>query len=212
MAPTRTAEVSQALIDVERANQAAEKARQAAAVDKQLKDFGRLSNKSAKAPVSNAPPGTMKTIGKLLIEVGAVENIIKTGEETGKLGSGLATARIISVSKGEGIRALLGQIDEQKGVLGSVIVGHDGLVIASTLPPEMDKDSLGVLSLACLGQSNLATRRLEIGKLLQMVLITEKFMTILTDVEVGILAVHFDGIPLDRIDELVTAIEQTIHG
>ena len=34
----------------------------------------------------------------------------------------------------------------------------------------------------------------------------------LTEVQVGILAVYMDGIPIDRVDDLCTTIEQTIHG
>ena len=202
-------ELGQSLKDAERSNQAAG---QAASVDKQMKEFGRLSNKATAAASTNATPGTMKTIGKLLIEVQAVENIIKSGETTGKIGSGLSTARIISAEKGEGIKNLLGKIDQNEHVVGSVIVGHDGLVMASTLPNGMDKDTLGNLSIAVLGTSNITTRKLEIGKLNQMVMITDKHATVLTDVSVGILAVFMDGVNIDKIDGLLDEIEEVIHG
>jgi predicted regulator of Ras-like GTPase activity (Roadblock/LC7/MglB family) len=190
----------------------AERAKNAAAIEKQMKEFGRLSNKSDKSAQTTSTPGTMKTIGKLLIEVQAVENIIKTGETTGKIGSGLSTARIISAEKGEGIKALLSKIDQYENVVGSVIVGHDGLVMASTLPVGMDKDTLGNLSIACLGTSNITTRKLEIGKLLQMVMVTDLHITILTDVTVGILAVFMNGVAIDKIDGLIGQIQEIIYG
>jgi predicted regulator of Ras-like GTPase activity (Roadblock/LC7/MglB family)/predicted HAD superfamily phosphohydrolase len=178
---------------------------------KELKEFGRLSSKQSSAEFASETAGTMKTIGKLLIEVQAVENIIKAGE-SGTIGSGLTTARVISAARGEGIKALLSKIDSYNGVDGSVIVGHDGLVIASTAGPGMDKDTLGVLSVACLSTSNLATKKLEIGKLRQMVLVTDSKTTVLTDVDVGILAVFLDNNDVGKIDGLLEAIHDTIHG
>ncbi|HEY9679592.1 MAG TPA: roadblock/LC7 domain-containing protein [Drouetiella sp.] len=178
---------------------------------KQLKEFGRLSSKPASGDFQTETAGTMKTVGKLLLEVQAVENIIKAGE-SGTIGSGLTTARVISAARGEGIKALLSKIDSYAGVDGSVIVGHDGLVIASTAPQGMDKDTLGVLSVACLSTSNLATKKLEIGKLRQMVLLTDEKTTVLTDVDVGILAVFMNNNDITKIDGLLEAIHDTIHG
>ena len=158
----------------------------------------------------------MKTIGKLLLDVQAVENIIKAGE-TKKIGSGLSTAKVISAARGEGIKNILTAIDTYEGVTGSLIVGHDGLVIASTVGQGWDKDMLGALSTALLSTSNLATKKLEIGKLRQMVLLTELApdsykSTVLTDVDVGILAVFMDRIDLTKIDGLLETIHKTIHG
>jgi predicted regulator of Ras-like GTPase activity (Roadblock/LC7/MglB family) len=107
-----------------------------------------------------------------------------------------------------------------EGVAGSLIVGHDGLVIASTVGTGWDKDMLGALSTALLSTSNLATKKLEIGKLKQMVMLTEltngdgqKFKTtVLTDVDVGILAVFLEKTDLQKIDGLLETIHSTIHG
>lgn len=184
---------------------------------KEVKEFGRLSNRSAAQPkTATESVGTMKTIGKLLLDVHAVENIIKAGESK-KLGSGLSTAKVISAARGEGIKNILTSIDTYEGVAGSLIVGHDGLVIASTVGQGWDKDMLGALSTALLSTSNLATKKLEIGKLRQMVLLTElgkgEFKTtVLTDVEVGILAVFIEKTDLSKIDGLLETIHKTIHG
>lgn len=190
---------------------------------KEVKEFGRLSSKAVSPSSKSGAPesvGTMKTIGKLLLDVQAVENIIKSGE-TKKIGSGLSTAKIISAARGEGIKNILTTIDTYPGVAGSLIVGHDGLVIASTVQG-WDKDMLGALSTALLSTSNLATKKLEIGKLRQMVMLTswqdgnggsEKIKTtILTDVDVGILAVFLEDLDLTKIDGLLDTIHTTIHG
>jgi predicted regulator of Ras-like GTPase activity (Roadblock/LC7/MglB family) len=186
---------------------------------KEVKEFGRLSTRSGSLKSGPETVGTMKTIGKLLLDVKAVENIIKSGE-TKKIGSGLSTAKIISAARGEGIRNILVAIDGYDGVAGSLIVGHDGLVIASTVGTGWDKDMLGALSTALLSTSNLATKKLEIGKLKQMVLLTKLTTdqgdvmktTVLTDVEVGILAVFLEQTDLSKIDGLLTTIHSTIHG
>jgi len=188
---------------------------------KEVKEFGRLSSKAAPsgAKFSSETAGTMKTIGKLLLDVQAVENIIKSGE-TKKIGAGMTTAKIISAARGEGIKNILNTIDTYEGVAGSLIVGHDGLVIASTVGTGWDKDMLGALSTALLSTSNLATKKLEIGKLRQMVMLTEltngdgqRFKTtVLTDVDVGILAVFLEKTDLQKIDGLLETIQSTIHG
>ncbi len=186
---------------------------------KEVKEFGRLSTRYGSLKSAPEAVGTMKTIGKLLLDVKAVENIIKSGE-TKKIGSGLSTAKVISAARGEGIRNILVTIDGYEGVAGSLIVGHDGLVIASTVGTGWDKDMLGALSTALLSTSNLATKKLEIGKLKQMVLLTKLTTdqgdlmktTVLTDVELGILAVFLEQTDLTKIDGLLSTIHSTIHG
>ncbi|MBX9668935.1 MAG: hypothetical protein K2X93_15020 [Candidatus Obscuribacterales bacterium] len=189
---------------------------EATRLKKELKEFGKLSGKSAAAPkVVGENVGTMKTIGKLLIDNQAIENIIKAGEQR-KLGSGLATARVISTARGQGIMDLLHKIDTYEGVVGSLIVGHDGLVMASTLKEGWDKDMMGALSTALLSTSNLTTKKLEIGKLRQMVMLThinnQDKTTVLTDVDVGILAVFLEQTDITKIDGLLDIIHKTIHG
>ncbi|MCC6978228.1 MAG: hypothetical protein IT343_07890, partial [Candidatus Melainabacteria bacterium] len=184
---------------------------------KELKEFGRLSGKSAAEPATSADAvGTMKTVGKLLLDVSVVESIIKAEEEQRTIGANLATARVISAARGEGIQSLLNHIDTFPNVYGSLIVGHDGLVIAASTRSDMDKDTLGVLSTALLSTSNLGTNKLEIGKLRQMVLLTdlkgELKVTVLTDVDVGILAVFADQFEIGGLDRLIESIQETING
>lgn len=181
-----------------------------------LKDFGKLSVRSAQAPkVQGETAGTMKTIGKLLIDQQSIEAIINAGESR-QLGKGLPSARIISKARGAGINELLNKIGEYQGVAGSLIVGHDGLVMSSTLQQGWDKDMLGALSTALLSTSNLSTKKLEIGRLRQMVLLTRTpnadKTTILTDVDVGILVVFCEQTDITLIDGLIEKIQNTING
>lgn len=175
---------------------------------KEIKEFGRLSAKSKAADVQ-PEQGTMKTIGKMLIDAQAVANIIKAGEIRP---GGLTTARVISAARGEGIRSLLAKIDSYPGVAGSLIVGHDGLVIASTLGSGWDRDMYGALSSSIHSNTNLATEKLELGALGQTILQSEDKVTILTEVEVGVLAVFCEQRQPDKLNGLLAAIEATVHG
>jgi len=177
---------------------------------KQIKEFGRLSvNTSAAA---DSQDGAIKAIGRQLIDVQAVENIIKAGEKREKMGSGLTTARVISAARGEGIKALLTKIDGCPSVVGSLIVGNDGLVIASTLQGGMDKDLLGALCTAMHSHAELASKKVELGKLKQIIFHANDKVTILTAVAVGVLAVFVDNHDMNQVDALLTAIEQTVRG
>jgi uncharacterized protein len=144
----------------------------------------------------------------MLIDVQAISNIIKSGEQAKT--RGLTTARVISAARGEGIKSLLGRIDNYPGVSGSLIVGHDGLVIASTLSASFDKDMLGAMTSAIHSNTGLATKKLELGKLKQAILQSQDKVTVLTDVEVGILAVFCEYREMDKINGLLSAIETTI--
>ncbi len=202
--------------DEESKEEAVPESPEAAKLKKELKEFGKLSGRSATAPKATGDSvGTMKTIGKLLIDNQAIENIIKAGEQR-KLGQNLATARIISQARGQGIMELLHKIDKYEGVFGSIIVGHDGLVMASTLKDGWDKDIMGALSTALLSTSNLTTKKLEIGKLRQMIMLTksgnQEKTTVLTDVDVGILAVFVEETDISKIDGMLDIIHKTIHG
>lgn len=181
-------------------------------VNPNVKEFGRLSASTA-APAKDQEVGTIKSIGRQLIDVQAVENIIKSGEKKGeKIGSGLTTARVISSARGEGIKMLLQKIDTAPGVAGSLIVGNDGLVIASTLSSGMDKDTLGVLCTAMHSHTELAAKKLEMGKLRQIIFHADDKVTVLTAVAVGVLAVFVESRDVAKLDDLLAAIESTVRG
>lgn len=178
----------------------------------QVKEFGRLSASTTAATQSESQ-GAIKAIGRQLIDVQAVENIIKSGEKREKMGAGLTTARVISAARGEGIKALLTKIDGHSGVAGSLIVGNDGLVIASTLSSSfLDKDLLGALCTAMHSHTDLAAKKLQMGKLNQIIFHAQGKLTVLTAVAVGVLAVFVDNHSEGDIDSLLNAIESTVRG
>jgi predicted regulator of Ras-like GTPase activity (Roadblock/LC7/MglB family) len=178
----------------------------------QMKEFGRLSQTAPSSSNTNSDKGTIKAIGKQLIDVQAVENIIKAGESPNKTKPGLTTARVISAARGEGIKTLLKQIDGFAGVSGSLIVGSDGLVIATTLADDSNKESLGALCNSMLSHSDLAVSKFDIGKLRQMIFFSDEMVTILTTVAVGVLAVFLESKQIDKLDNLLAIIDTTVKG
>ncbi|MBX9689339.1 MAG: roadblock/LC7 domain-containing protein, partial [Candidatus Obscuribacterales bacterium] len=178
----------------------------------QMKEFGKLSVQASKQDAGGAE-GAMKAIGRQLIDVQAVENIIKAGEKREKIGSGLTTARVISAARGEGIKTLLSKVDTYEGVIGSLIVGHDGMVIASTLQGGVDKDVMGALCTAIHSHLDVASKKMEKGKLQQAVFVcNDNKLTVMTAVAVGILAVFVDNAGVEKVDGLLNAIETTVKG
>lgn len=177
-----------------------------------IKEFGKLSVQAAKQDTGGGE-GAMKAIGRQLIDVQAVENIIKSGEKREKIGSGLTTARVISAARGEGIKTLLNRIDSYEGVIGSLIVGHDGMVIASTLSGGLDKDVMGALCTAIHSHLDVAVKKVDKGKLQQCVFVgAGDKLTVMTSVAVGILAVFVDNAGIEKVDGLLNAIETTVKG
>ncbi len=189
------------------------------AIAQELKDFGRLSVKGSASTQPSTPVGTMKTIGKLLIDSRDVDNIIKKAE-LGNITVNLPSARVISAVRGEGIQALLESIDNYQGIAGSMLVGEDGLVIASTYTTGGDRDSTGVLAHGMLGNSNLAMLRLDLGELEQMIMVSyitentgsRQVTTILTDLDVGALAVFVDTQLVVALDQLLEQISTIARG
>lgn len=193
--------------------EAAEKNAPPEKASSEIKEFGKLSASAAFKPDAGQEQGTMKAIGRQLIDVHAVENIIKAGEKRSKLGSGITTARVISAARGEGIQTLLQKIDTYDGVAGSLIVGHDGLIIASTLKTGIDKEMMGAMCNAIHSHLDVATKKLSMGKLSQAIFKGDgDQLTVLTSVAVGILAVFVDHSQVDKTNGLLAAIETTIHG
>jgi len=175
----------------------------------ELNDFGRLSVRASAERESLTQAGTMKTIGKLLIDSQSVENIIKKAE-LGRITVNLPSAKVISKIRGQGMQSLLETIDDYNGVEGSMLVGADGLVIASTFASAADRDGTGVLAHGMLGNSNLVTLKLDLGNLEQMVLTTNddkaQFVTIFIGVEIGVLAVFLNKKPTVGLESLLESI------
>jgi Uncharacterized distant relative of homeotic protein bithoraxoid, COG2018 len=68
------------------------------------------------------------------------------------------------------MRRIVEDLIRVDGVIGSLLVGKDGLVVASTLLDEEDAEILGAMSAAVFGEIDKATRRLGVGNLVDSII------------------------------------------
>ena len=71
---------------------------------------------------------------------------------------------------------------------------------------------MGAMATAIHSTTNLATKKLELGALHQAILQAQETITVLTEVDVGILAVFTDVREIDMLNGLLEAIDSTVNG
>jgi predicted regulator of Ras-like GTPase activity (Roadblock/LC7/MglB family) len=90
------------------------------------------------------------------------------------------------------LQSLLQSVASQAGVIGSVVVGNDGLLIASTLPPEMDGEQIGVWALAVFMNTQNAAMKLGHDRVYQIVAKTPRGYIVIADFGSGLLVTVTD--------------------
>lgn len=68
------------------------------------------------------------------------------------------------------MRRIVEDLIRVDGVIGSLLVGKDGLVVASTLLDDEDAEVLGAMSAAVFGEIDKATKRIGIGMLIDSII------------------------------------------
>ncbi len=76
-----------------------------------------------------------------------------------------------------------------EGVIGSLLVGKDGLVVSSTLVENEDAEVLGAMSAAVYGEINKSTKRIGIGSLVDAIIDAEQGSILLLEAKELILVV-----------------------
>lgn len=143
----------------------------------------------------------------MLVDQNALEEIIKKAEKGGK--AGLTTTQVITAVKGRSLDTLLVDINNVQGILGSIIVGKDGLVIANTMPENIDKDLVGALTSSLFTNIDTQIKKLKKGNLKRLTVETLSGLYILTEIEMGTLVVFgVDGqkVNLSDIYKAITAV------
>lgn len=72
--------------------------------------------------------------------------------------------------KAEAMRRIVEDLIRVDGVIGSLLVGRDGLVVASTLMDDEDAEILGAMSAAVFGEIDKTTRRIGVGTLIDTII------------------------------------------
>lgn len=108
---------------------------------------------------------------------------------TGELGFRLPAPTILPLASGVNLNGLLQAVDRTSGVAGSLIVGYDGLIIASSLPTEIDADYLGAQATNLFMGNRTQLEKMRRGELRRIILETASGAMLVTAADMGILVV-----------------------
>ncbi|ACX72362.1 Roadblock/LC7 family protein [Methanocaldococcus vulcanius M7] len=89
-------------------------------------------------------------------------------------------------------RVLL-ELNKTEGIKGSMVVGKDGLVIASQLPGSVDAELVGAMASAAFGAAERTAAEIGMGNLEQTMIEGEHGKTLMVDAGEGILVVLTDA-------------------
>lgn len=115
----------------------------------------------------------------------------------------------MSLDSSGGIRELLSHISAQCDVQGSVIVGHDGAVLAHNLPDELNPASIGLLARGIFSNVG-STKGMGYNKLHQMVCRTQNGYVVIADFGNGFLVTLSDISETENLIPLMRTITQLV--
>jgi predicted regulator of Ras-like GTPase activity (Roadblock/LC7/MglB family) len=99
----------------------------------------------------------------------------------------------ITKNGGSMIDRILADLNKTEGIKGSMVVGKDGLVIASQMPSGIDTELIGAMASAAYGSAERTATEINQGTLEQMMIEGEYGKTLMTDAGEGILVVLTDA-------------------
>ena len=91
------------------------------------------------------------------------------------------------------IDRILSDLNKVDRIKGSMVVGKDGLVIASQMPSGIDVELIGAMASAAFGSAERTASEINQGILQQMMIEGEHGKTLMTDAGEGILVVLTDS-------------------
>jgi predicted regulator of Ras-like GTPase activity (Roadblock/LC7/MglB family) len=203
--PEPTAAQSQAPIESKApSSQEAKAAPATGAKPPKVEGMGRLDrNTEAPAEVGS---GRISSIGKFLLDQ---QDLVKLGEFTSADMTG-KDVRVLTTEANEELQTLLSQISSQSGVIGSVIVGHDGIIIANNLPSEVDPESIGVWGLGIFLNTDNAIKKMGHNQIHQVVTRSLRGYVVIADFGGGILVTVSDSPASEALLPLMRCITQLV--
>ena len=169
-----------------------------------VEGVGRLSRIEEQS--EPAPAGKINAIGKFLLDQSDLQklgNLASADLSDGKV-------RVLTHEASEEISKLLEHIATQAGVVGSVIVGHDGILIANSLPKELDPETIGILSLGIYVNTTSIAKKMGHSHLHQLVSKTQYGYLVVADFGGGILVTVSNGQDTEKLIPLMRSITQLV--
>jgi predicted regulator of Ras-like GTPase activity (Roadblock/LC7/MglB family) len=165
-----------------------------------------ISRLDPKTDTVESGSGRIASIGKFLLDQKDLEKIGKitaTDFNDSKM-------RILTMEAASELQTLLQHIGMQDKVVGSVIVGHDGLLIANTMPSDIDAESIGVWALGVYMNTEHVIRKMGQDRVHQIVSRTPKGYLVIADFGGGLLVTVSDGKDTDTLIPLMRSITQLV--
>jgi predicted regulator of Ras-like GTPase activity (Roadblock/LC7/MglB family) len=147
----------------------------------EVEGLGRLDVHSEAA---EAGPSQIGAIGKFLLDRQDILNLEKLAQSN-LIETGL---RVLTPEAAQDLQALLQRIRVAPDVMGSVIVGHDGIMVSNDLPSEVDADSIAVWSLGIYLNTDNAIKKMGRNSVNKLIAKTSKGYLAIADFGAGILA------------------------
>lgn len=72
------------------------------------------------------------------------------------------------------VKQLVASLNGKHGILGCLLVGRDGGVICTSLPPDIEVSTIGALSATLFSNNDVSIQRMNRGNLCQMTLLTDQ--------------------------------------
>ena len=150
--------------------------------------------------------GRITSIGKFLLDGKDLEKIGKlTASDLSE-----TKMRILTLEGAAELSALLKHVGEHAGVSGSVIIGHDGLLIANTMPPDMDAEYFGVMAYTLFMSTSQATAKMGSQRVEQIVAKTIHGYLIIANFGNGLLVTASDVKEMDGLLPLLRSIAEIV--
>jgi predicted regulator of Ras-like GTPase activity (Roadblock/LC7/MglB family) len=150
--------------------------------------------------------GRIASIGKFLLDNKDLEKLGRLSESdlTG------TSMRILTKDAAQELQQLLFHVGEQEGVIGSVIVGHDGLLIANTMPQDIDAESTGQWALGIYMNTTTSVKKIGQDRVHQIVGKTPRGYIVIADFGGGLLVTISQGKDTDALIPLMRSITQLV--
>jgi len=169
-----------------------------------VEGIGRLDAGSDSS--AEAGSGRIAAIGKFLLDQKDLE---KLGKITAADQSDVKM-RILTTEASEDLQTLLSEIGSQQRVIGSVIVGHDGLLIANTMPEEVDAESIGVWALGVYMNTEHVIKKMGHERVHQVVSRTPRGYVVIADFGGGLLVTITEGTETETLIPLMRKITDLV--
>ena len=169
-----------------------------------IEGLGRLSSSADSS--SEAGSGKIASIGKFLLDqqdLTKIGNIAASDLTDSKM-------RILTLDAAQELQNLLTHIQQIPGVVGSVIVGHDGILIANSMPQDIEAESIGVWALGVYFNTDGVIKKMGHNHVHQAVCRTPRGYLIIADFGGGILVTLSDGPETERLIPLMRSITQLV--